>query len=178
MVGWSQHALFTAVAWHPIHEGLFVSGGSDGAVMFWNMGLVYIYLIIYRVGINVRTTYSYSLAVLYQEKTSWYARIWLIKAVVLTASSVWHTGIHDIYGINVWNILVQLYVFYYTALIERLDQWKRPMKEWCGVLPGIQWAIFWQLDQMTTPRKYWHLNVKFQYADWYIVHERQYLRNK
>uniref|UniRef100_A0A8W8K9P4 Pre-mRNA 3' end processing protein WDR33 n=1 Tax=Magallana gigas TaxID=29159 RepID=A0A8W8K9P4_MAGGI len=29
----------TAVAWHPIHEGLFVSGGSDGAVMFWNMGL-------------------------------------------------------------------------------------------------------------------------------------------
>lgn len=115
---------------------------------------------------------------IYQEKTSWYARIWLIKAVVLTASSVWHTGIHDIYGINVWNILVQLYVFYYTALIERLDQWKRPMKEWCGVLPGIQWAIFWQLDQMTTPRKYWHLNVKFQYADWYIVHERQYLRNK
>lgn len=96
MVGWSQHALFTAVAWHPIHEGLFVSGGSDGAVMFWNMGLVYIYLIIYWEGINVRTTYSYSLAVLYQEKTSWYARIWLIKAVVLTASSVWHTGIHDI----------------------------------------------------------------------------------
>lgn len=44
MVGWSQHALFTAVAWHPIHEGLFVSGGSDGAVMFWNMGLVYILL--------------------------------------------------------------------------------------------------------------------------------------
>lgn len=67
---------------------------------------------------------------------------------------------------------------FYTALIERSDQWKRPMKEWCGVLPGIQWAIFWQLDQMTTPRKYWHLNVKFQYADWYIVHERQYLRNK
>ncbi|XP_069106049.1 pre-mRNA 3' end processing protein WDR33-like [Argopecten irradians] len=28
----------TAVAWHPIHEGLFVSGGSDGAVMFWMVG--------------------------------------------------------------------------------------------------------------------------------------------
>lgn len=42
-----------------------MSGGFDGAVMFWNMGLVYIYLIIYRVGINVRIIYFYSLVVLY-----------------------------------------------------------------------------------------------------------------
>ncbi|VDP07945.1 unnamed protein product, partial [Soboliphyme baturini] len=25
----------TALAWHPCHEGLFVSGGADGAMMFW-----------------------------------------------------------------------------------------------------------------------------------------------
>ncbi|KAG5883157.1 hypothetical protein JTB14_033408 [Gonioctena quinquepunctata] len=28
----------SSVAWHPIHEGLFSSGGSDGAIMFWNVG--------------------------------------------------------------------------------------------------------------------------------------------
>ncbi|GIY26002.1 hypothetical protein CDAR_439702 [Caerostris darwini] len=28
----------TTLAWHPIHEGLFSSGGSDGCVMFWNVG--------------------------------------------------------------------------------------------------------------------------------------------
>ena len=28
----------TAVDWHPCHESLFASGGSDGAIMFWNMG--------------------------------------------------------------------------------------------------------------------------------------------
>jgi WD40 repeat protein len=27
----------SAVAWHPIHEGAFASGGSDGAIMFWNV---------------------------------------------------------------------------------------------------------------------------------------------
>ncbi|VDM67529.1 unnamed protein product, partial [Strongylus vulgaris] len=25
----------TAVAWHPIHEGLFVSGGGDGSIAYW-----------------------------------------------------------------------------------------------------------------------------------------------
>ena len=25
------------VAWHPIHEGMFSSGGSDGAIIFWNV---------------------------------------------------------------------------------------------------------------------------------------------
>ncbi|XP_077471562.1 pre-mRNA 3' end processing protein WDR33 isoform X2 [Stigmatopora argus] len=29
----------TAVAWHPIHEGLFASGGSDGSLLFWNVGV-------------------------------------------------------------------------------------------------------------------------------------------
>jgi len=24
-----------ALAWHPIHECLFASGGSDGAIMYW-----------------------------------------------------------------------------------------------------------------------------------------------
>uniref|UniRef100_A0A6P7EXK3 Pre-mRNA 3' end processing protein WDR33 n=1 Tax=Diabrotica virgifera virgifera TaxID=50390 RepID=A0A6P7EXK3_DIAVI len=28
----------SSVAWHPIHEGLFCSGGSDGAIMFWHVG--------------------------------------------------------------------------------------------------------------------------------------------
>ncbi|XP_048258673.1 pre-mRNA 3' end processing protein WDR33-like [Haliotis rufescens] len=28
----------TAIDWHPIHEGLFASGGSDGALMFWMVG--------------------------------------------------------------------------------------------------------------------------------------------
>lgn len=27
-----------SLAWHPIHETLFASGGSDGAVMFWMVG--------------------------------------------------------------------------------------------------------------------------------------------
>ncbi|XP_065060829.1 uncharacterized protein LOC135688058 [Rhopilema esculentum] len=30
----------TAVDWHPVHESLFASGGSDGAIMFWNMGSI------------------------------------------------------------------------------------------------------------------------------------------
>ncbi|XP_068754632.1 uncharacterized protein [Montipora capricornis] len=28
----------TAISWHPIHESLFVSGGSDGSMMFWVVG--------------------------------------------------------------------------------------------------------------------------------------------
>ena len=27
-----------AISWHPIHESLFVSGGSDGSMMFWVAG--------------------------------------------------------------------------------------------------------------------------------------------
>lgn len=27
-----------SVAWHPSHEGLFCSGGSDGSILFWNVG--------------------------------------------------------------------------------------------------------------------------------------------
>lgn len=27
-----------SIAWHPIHESMFVSGGSDGSVMFWVVG--------------------------------------------------------------------------------------------------------------------------------------------
>ncbi|KAM9837970.1 pre-mRNA 3' end processing protein WDR33-like [Aulostomus maculatus] len=29
----------TAVAWHPVHEGLFASGGSDGSLHFWQVGV-------------------------------------------------------------------------------------------------------------------------------------------
>lgn len=29
----------SAVSWHPIHEGLFCSGGSDGSILFWNVGI-------------------------------------------------------------------------------------------------------------------------------------------
>jgi len=28
----------SAVSWHPQHEGVFASGGSDGSIMFWNVG--------------------------------------------------------------------------------------------------------------------------------------------
>jgi WD40 repeat protein len=28
----------SAVSWHPVHEGLFASGGSDGSILFWNVG--------------------------------------------------------------------------------------------------------------------------------------------
>ncbi|KAI4465313.1 wd40 repeat protein [Holotrichia oblita] len=28
----------SSVAWHPHHEGLFCSGGSDGSIMFWHVG--------------------------------------------------------------------------------------------------------------------------------------------
>ena len=28
----------STVAWHPVHESVFASGGSDGAIMFWNVG--------------------------------------------------------------------------------------------------------------------------------------------
>lgn len=26
------------LAWHPVHESLFSSGGSDGSILFWNVG--------------------------------------------------------------------------------------------------------------------------------------------
>lgn len=26
------------VAWHPIHEDLFASGGSEGSIIFWQLG--------------------------------------------------------------------------------------------------------------------------------------------
>lgn len=29
----------SAVSWHPVHEGLFCSGGSDGSILFWNVGI-------------------------------------------------------------------------------------------------------------------------------------------
>ena len=28
----------SCVQWHPVHEGMFASGGSDGCVMYWNVG--------------------------------------------------------------------------------------------------------------------------------------------
>jgi len=27
----------SSVAWHPVHEGMFSSGGSDGSIIFWNV---------------------------------------------------------------------------------------------------------------------------------------------
>ena len=29
-----------AVAWHPVHESLFASGGGDGSILFWTIGWV------------------------------------------------------------------------------------------------------------------------------------------
>ena len=28
----------STLAWHPVHEGVFASGGSEGSIMFWNVG--------------------------------------------------------------------------------------------------------------------------------------------
>lgn len=28
----------STVAWHPVHEGTFASGGNDGSIMFWSVG--------------------------------------------------------------------------------------------------------------------------------------------
>ncbi len=28
----------STLAWHPVHEGIFASGGSDGSIMFWHVG--------------------------------------------------------------------------------------------------------------------------------------------
>lgn len=28
----------SCLAWHPIHEGLFTSGGADGSILFWLVG--------------------------------------------------------------------------------------------------------------------------------------------
>lgn len=30
----------SCISWHPIHESLFASGGSDGSILFWNVGWV------------------------------------------------------------------------------------------------------------------------------------------
>ena len=41
-IGLSFHFCFVAaVAWHPVHETLFASGGSDGSLMFWLVGYVH-----------------------------------------------------------------------------------------------------------------------------------------
>lgn len=32
----------TSVAWHPVHENMFASGGFDGALLYWNVGYVFI----------------------------------------------------------------------------------------------------------------------------------------
>jgi len=32
--------LFIVAAWHPVHESLFTTGGSDGAILFWLVGYV------------------------------------------------------------------------------------------------------------------------------------------
>ncbi|KJH52014.1 WD domain, G-beta repeat protein [Dictyocaulus viviparus] len=31
----TSHIAVSAIAWHPIHEGLFVSGGGDGSIAYW-----------------------------------------------------------------------------------------------------------------------------------------------
>jgi len=30
-----RYNIFAALAWHPVHECLFASGGSDGSIMYW-----------------------------------------------------------------------------------------------------------------------------------------------
>ncbi|XP_077867575.1 uncharacterized protein LOC100375879 [Saccoglossus kowalevskii] len=34
-----EERICRAIAWHPIHENLFCSGGSDGAILFWQVGI-------------------------------------------------------------------------------------------------------------------------------------------
>ena len=45
-----SHILYLALAWHPVHESLFVSGGYEGSIHFWMTGYalticIYVYLI-------------------------------------------------------------------------------------------------------------------------------------
>ena len=37
-----MHAVCTALAWHPVHETILASGGSEGAIMIWDVGYVQI----------------------------------------------------------------------------------------------------------------------------------------
>lgn len=30
----------SVLQWHPVHEGLFASGGADGSILFWLVGSV------------------------------------------------------------------------------------------------------------------------------------------
>ena len=34
------------MAWHPVHESLFASGGGDGSILFWSVGWVVKFLLI------------------------------------------------------------------------------------------------------------------------------------
>ena len=34
--------MILVVSWHPVYEDFFTSGGSDGAIKFWNVGYVYL----------------------------------------------------------------------------------------------------------------------------------------
>ena len=38
MLSNESFSVVLAISWHPIHESLFVSGGSDGSMMFWMVG--------------------------------------------------------------------------------------------------------------------------------------------
>lgn len=33
-----HHKEITSLAWHPLHESVFASGGMDGTLIYWNIG--------------------------------------------------------------------------------------------------------------------------------------------
>lgn len=33
-----HHKEVTSIAWHPLYESVFASGGMDGTLMYWNIG--------------------------------------------------------------------------------------------------------------------------------------------
>lgn len=36
----------SCISWHPKHESLFASGGSDGSILFWNVGYAFHRLVV------------------------------------------------------------------------------------------------------------------------------------
>ena len=58
-----------AVHWHPLYEEMFASGGSDGSIMFWLMGLVELFDV-WR--INVQRMYESFLG----------AEDWIVKVLI------------------------------------------------------------------------------------------------
>ena len=48
----------STVRWHPVHEGMFTSGGSDGSVMFWQVEWYLLHLLYHCLSCPSCTTFT------------------------------------------------------------------------------------------------------------------------